>query len=143
MNIGQAAARSGLNSKTIRYYESIELVTPRRQPDNGYRDYSEENVRQLGFLRNARRVGFNLAECRELLALYCDPERRSAQVKELVMGHVQQLEAQMASLTAMRQTLMTMAEHCPGDNDSECAIIDGLAEASEAAMPFMLIEQKG
>lgn len=141
MNIGQASAQSGLNSKTIRYYEAIGLVIPRRQPDNGYRDYQETDVRQLCFLRNARQVGFNLAECRELLALYRDPKRRSSRVKEMVMGHVHQLEAQMERLTAMRQTLMAMAQHCPANENAECAIIDGLAGAPEPAMTFTLVDR--
>lgn len=134
MNIGQAAERSGLNTKTIRYYESIGLVEPDRA-GNGYRHYRDSDVAQLQFLQRCRAVGFNLDECRELLALYRDPQRRSAEVKALVLSHVEQVEAQMAELESMRDTLLGMAEQCPGDEHSECAIIDNLAQP----MPFKLV----
>lgn len=134
MNIGEAAERSGLNSKTIRYYESLGLVEPDRAA-NGYRDYSERDVTQLRFLQHCRAVGFNLDECRELLALYRDPNRRSAEVKDLVLSHVAQVEAQLEQLETMRSTLLSMAEQCPGDDHADCAIIDNLAQP----MPFKLV----
>ncbi len=134
MNIGEAAERSGLNSKTIRYYESLGLVEPGRA-ENGYRDYTSGDVAQLRFLQHCRAVGFNLDECRELLALYQDPNRRSAEVKALVMSHVAQVEAQLEQLETMRSTLLSMAEQCPGDEHADCAIIDNLAQP----MPFKLV----
>lgn len=134
MNIGEAAERSGLNSKTIRYYESLGLVEPDRA-ENGYRDYSGRDVAQLQFLQHCRSVGFNLDECRELLALYRDPNRRSAEVKALVLSHVAQVEAQLEQLETMRSTLLSMAEQCPGDDHADCAIIDNLAQP----MPFKLV----
>lgn len=142
MNIGQAAARSGLNAKTIRYYETIGLVVPHRKPDNSYRDYSDSDLSQLGFVRGARQVGFSLAECRELLELYRDPGRQSAQVKQLVMSHVAQLEEQLASLESMREILLDMARRCPGDQGAECAIIDTLSESRAPDMTFRLLDNK-
>ena len=70
MNIGQAAARSGLPAKTIRYYEEIGLVRPATRAENGYRDYAETDVHRLRFLKRAREHGFSVAECRDLLALW-------------------------------------------------------------------------
>lgn len=134
MNIGQAAERSGLNPKTIRYYESIGLVLPHRA-NNSYRDYRQADVEQLQFLQRARAVGFTLDECRELLDLYRDPHRRSAEVKALVLERVAQVDEQLARLEAMRDTLVTMAKHCAGDDNAECAIIDSLAQP----MPFKLV----
>ncbi|MDQ2077325.1 Cu(I)-responsive transcriptional regulator [Marinimicrobium sp. ABcell2] len=142
MNIGQASALSGLPSKTIRYYESVDLIVPKRQQDNDYRDYSDVDVGQLRFLRRARQVGFSLAQCRELLDLYRDPSRQSAQVKALVMSHVEQLEEQLQNLTSMRDTLLDMAQRCPGDQQSECAIIDDLAQAAAPGMSFTLVDTK-
>lgn len=132
MNIGKAAQRSGLNAKTIRYYESIGLIGSQRR-DNGYRDYSQPEVERLCFLQRARAVGFSLEECRELLELYANPERRSAEVKDLVLARVEQLEAQLMNLEAMRDTLLTMASHCAGDESAECAIIDSLVEPEARA----------
>lgn len=136
MNIGQASRRSGLNNKTIRYYESIGLVDSRRQA-NGYRDYTEADLERLSFLQRARAVGFSLEECRELLELYSDPSRRSADVKALVMARVRQVEEQLESLEAMRETLLTMAANCPGDQGADCAIIDTLS-GPDPRMPFRL-----
>lgn len=134
MHIGQAATRSGLNPKTIRYYETVGLVAPHRAA-NGYRDYRQSDVEQLQFLQRARAVGFTLEECRELLELYRDPDRRSAEVKAVVLERVARVDEQLAQLEAMRETLMTMAQHCAGDERSECAIIDSLAQP----MPFKLV----
>ncbi|MGD8176809.1 Cu(I)-responsive transcriptional regulator [Marinimicrobium sp. ARAG 43.8] len=134
MNIGEAARRCGLGNKTIRYYETLGLVVPKRSA-NGYRDYRDEDVVQLRFLQHCRSVGFSLDECRELLTLYRDPNRRSAEVKALVMSHVEQVEAQLEQLEAMRTTLLAMANQCQGDEHAECAIIDSLARP----MPFKLV----
>ena len=71
MNIGDAADRSGLPAKTIRYYEDIGLLRPGRA-GNGYRDYSAREVHQLRFLQRSRSLGFSIEECRQLLSLYDD-----------------------------------------------------------------------
>jgi len=136
MNIGQASRRSGLNNKTIRYYESIGLVQSSRRA-NGYRDYSETDLERLIFLQRARVVGFSLEECRELLELYSDSSRRSADVKALVMARVRHVEEQLETLEAMRETLLTMAANCPGDEGADCAIIDSLS-GPDPRMPFTL-----
>ena len=80
MNIGLAAQESSLPPKTIRYYEDIGLVVPARR-DNGYRDYSVDDVHLLRFVQRARSLGFSVEQCRQLLALYLDRTRASADVK--------------------------------------------------------------
>ena len=80
MNIGEAAERTSLPPKTIRYYEEIDLVTPERGT-NGYRRYSDKDVHRLRFLQRARSLGFSIDECRLLLSLYQDRHRASADVK--------------------------------------------------------------
>lgn len=139
MNIGEAAKRSGLRAKTIRYYEDIGLVVPRRQAGNQYRDYSQADVEQLQFLHHARTVGFGLDECRHLLDLYRNPSRQSAHVKQMVMEKIAHLDEQMNALTAMREALSQMAEACAGDESPHCAIIEELAHP-RPAMPFTLVE---
>lgn len=148
MNIGEAAKLSGLNSKTIRYYEEIGLVTPMRQSGNDYRDYSDVDVAHLRFLQHSREVGFNLQECRELLDLYRNPERRSAQVKQCVVDKMKQLEERVRIINSMHATLTDMAERCAGNQDPECPIINELARPhlvlkSPNTMPFTLIENHG
>lgn len=139
MNIGQAASESGLATKTVRYYEEIGLVIPARYSGNDYRNYSAANVEHLRFLQRARAVGFSLDVCRELLALYCDPERRSAEVKTLVLDKIQQIETQLHTLIALKSTLVGMANKCAGDESADCSIMETFA-APMKSMPFMLVE---
>lgn len=142
MNIGQAAERSGLSAKTIRYYEDIKLVVPQRQPGNGYRAYNQDDVKQLSFLQHARAVGFGLEECRHLLHLYRDASRQSGQVKQLVLEKILHLDQQLASMTAMRAALSEMARACAGDNAPDCAIIDNLTKPAAPTMSFTLVEAR-
>ncbi|WP_084617943.1 Cu(I)-responsive transcriptional regulator [Cellvibrio sp. OA-2007] len=134
MNISQAAQACGLPNKTIRYYEEIGLVVPMRQEGNDYRVYSLADIAQLRFLQRARAVGFSLDECRELLALYSNPQRRCAEVKALVNEKIIQVDQQLIALNAMRETLITMANECAGDDTSDCAIINQLAVTESPVM---------
>ncbi len=149
MNISQAAQACGLPNKTIRYYEEIGLVVPKRQEANDYRVYSLEDIAQLRFLQRARAVGFSLDECRELLALYTNPQRRCAQVKALVDEKITQVDQQLIALHAIRDTLVDMADECAGDHTSDCAIINQLAVPEvppikrPAVMAFTLVEMPG
>lgn len=146
MNISQAAQACGLPNKTIRYYEDIGLVVPQRQQGNDYRIYSLDDVAQLRFLQRARAVGFSLDECRELLALYANPQRRCVQVKAMVKEKIVQVDQQLIALNAMRDTLVDMANECAGDDTSDCAIINQLAVAEllpvkrPSAMAFTLVD---
>jgi len=130
MNIGAAAERSGLPAKTIRYYEDIALVEPARA-ENGYRDYSERDVHRLRFLQRARRLGFSVAECRSLLSLYEDDTRASADVKAIALDKIDEIGRKIDELKSLRATLVTLAEHCHGDDRPDCPIIDDLAGGDE------------
>ena len=127
MNIGAAADRSGLPPKTIRYYEDIKLVVPDRR-ENGYRDYSEQDVHRLAFIHRARDLGFNIESCRKLLELYSDRSRASADVKRLASEHLADIEKKMRELDAMAATLRHLVKNCRGDSRPDCPIIDGLAK---------------
>lgn len=126
MNIKDAAERTGLPAKTIRYYEEIGLIAPARQ-DNGYRDYSETDTHTLAFLGRARSLGFSIEECRALLALYDDRSRSSAEVREIALGHLARIETKIAELEAMRDTLGGLVEACHGDARPDCPILADLA----------------
>jgi MerR family copper efflux transcriptional regulator len=128
MNISEAAARAGLPTKTIRYYEDIGLVEPARRRDNGYRDYADRDVHMLRFLSRARGLGFSVADCRALVALYADTDRKSADVKEIALNRVADIDAKVAELQAMRATLVELSETCHGDDRPDCPIIDDLAD---------------
>jgi len=126
MNIGIASEKSGLPSKTIRYYEDIGLLSPART-DNGYRDYSMADVHRLRFLQRSRSLGFSVDECRELLSLYHDKERASADVKAIAEAKLVEIDRKIAELVGLRHLLHHLVERCQGDDRPDCPIIDELA----------------
>jgi Cu(I)-responsive transcriptional regulator len=130
MNIGEAAERSGLPAKTIRYYEDIALVRPSGRRANGYRDYDEQDLHRLRFVQRARSLGFSVEECRELLDLYRDRSRASADVKALAEHRIEDIRRKVVELQAMEQTLTRLVQHCHGDDRPDCPIIDDLAGTS-------------
>jgi len=126
MNIGQASSKTRLPAKTIRYYEDIKLLIPARA-ENGYRDYSKDDVHRLRFLQRARSLGFTIIECRLLLSLYDDQNRASADVKAIATDKISEIDRKIEELKSLKTTLVTLAEHCHGDDKPNCPIIDGLA----------------
>lgn len=128
MNIGEAAARSGVPAKTIRYYEDIALIESADRAANGYRSYTDGDVQTLRFVARARDLGFTVEQCRNLLALYRDKSRASADVKRIAEAHVTEIERKIDELRAMRATLMDLARRCHGDERPDCPIIDELAD---------------
>ncbi len=131
MNIGAAAKLSGLPAKTIRYYEDIGLVSADRRGNN-YRDYSDTALHNLRFLRRARALGFSIEDCRQLLSLYVDKRRASADVRRLAESHIVEIDAKLAELKAMRKTLSTLVEACHGDDRPDCPILEDLAGRKRA-----------
>ncbi len=131
MNISEAARRSGLSSKTIRYYEDIGLIAPAQRADNGYRRYGGRQVDEMQFLARARNVGFDLEECRQLLDLHRNSHRQSRHARQLVLEKSAQLQRRIDELMAMRRTLDELAGRCRGDEGPECAILDNLAAGGE------------
>ncbi len=131
MNISEAARQSGLSTKTIRYYEEIELIAPASRGANGYRQYDAIAVEELHFLARARDVGFDLPECRQLLTLLRDTSRHSVHARELVLQKSRQLQERIEQLVVMQGVLEDMASRCRGDEGPECAILEDLSGAVE------------
>lgn len=123
MNIGKAAAASGVSAKMIRYYESVGLIPPARRTDTAYRVYSDEDVHVLRFIRRARDLGFSVDAIRELLTLWRDKSRASSDVKRIALEHVAELESRIAALQDMAGTLRRLAECCQGDDRPDCPIL--------------------
>ena len=111
------------------HYEEVGLVAPAARSDAGYRRYGDAQVQTLRFLRRARSLGFSVAQMRELLALWRDEHRASADVKRLALAHAVQLEEKAQAIAEMSRALRHLAERCGGDHRPDCPIIDDLATA--------------
>lgn len=127
MQIGEAARLTGVSAKMIRHYESIGLIPSADRRESNYRDYGHHDVHRLGFIRRARDLGFSIEEIRDLLRLWGDQQRSSADVKALTLGHITELDRKITLLTEMRDTLTHLAHACDGDHRPDCPIIQSLA----------------
>ena len=126
MQIGKAAEMSGISAKMIRHYEAIGLIPSAERRDSNYRDYGSDEIHQLSFIRRARALGFSIDEIRDLLRLWADGKRSSAEVKALALEHIKDLNGRIAVLQEMRDTLARLANSCDGDHRPNCPIIDEL-----------------
>jgi MerR family transcriptional regulator, copper efflux regulator len=127
MNIGQAAAASGVSAKMVRHYESLGLLPRVARTEAGYRQYSPAEVHILRFIRRARDLGFSIAEIGELLKLWTNRRRASADVRRIAQRHVADLSRRIEEMTAMQRTLENLVHCCHGDERPECPILDQLA----------------
>ncbi|WP_299825926.1 Cu(I)-responsive transcriptional regulator [uncultured Roseobacter sp.] len=126
MNISDVASSTGLPVKTIRYYEDIGLIAPARSA-NGYRQFSDSDLHKLAFIGRARSLGFGIDACRDLLRLYNDQTRASADVKKLAQSHLNEIDRKIAELGQMRATLSHLVEACAGNDRPDCPILADLA----------------
>jgi MerR family gold-responsive transcriptional activator of gol and ges genes len=131
MNIGEAARRSGVSARMIRYYEQMDLIPPAIRRDSGYRDYSEREVHMLRFIGRARDLGFAMTEIRELLDLWQDRNRRSADVKRIAEARLDDIERRIAEMRSVADTLRDLARCCAGDTRPDCPILDDLARIDD------------
>jgi MerR family copper efflux transcriptional regulator len=132
LSIGEVAARSGVPAKTIRYYEEVGLIEPAPRTGNGYRIYDDLDLHVLRFVQRARSLGFSVRDCRQLLDLWRDPQRASAEIKAMTLHRIAEIDRKIAELASMRATLTDLAESCHGDDRPDCPILDDLAERPPA-----------
>ena len=128
MNIGKAAELAGLTVKTVRYYSDIGIINPHVNKKTGYRDFSESDLAKLQFLAKARKFGFSLNDCRELLALYEDTERSSREVKVLTLEKIAEIDTKLSELQILKDQLSELASACQGDDRPNCPILDALSK---------------
>lgn len=126
MNIGRVSIASGVSQRMIRHYEKIGLIEPASRRDSGYRDYGERDLHTLRFIGRARDVGFPIEEIRQLLALWKDRDRSSADVKALALTRAAELKRKARELNEMRRSLEDLASRCHGDDRPNCPILGGL-----------------
>ena len=127
MQIGEASKATGVSAKMIRHYESIGLIPAADRRDSNYRDYADDDLHRLGFIRRARDLGFSIDDIRNLLRLWTDRRRSRRDVKALTLAHLKDLDAKIALLGEMRSTLAHLAHCCDGDSRPDCPIIESLA----------------
>ncbi|MCF6445184.1 Cu(I)-responsive transcriptional regulator [Nereida sp. MMG025] len=126
MNISAASKAAGLPVKTVRYYADIGLVEAPSRTEVGYRSYDDAAVRKLAFVRRSRAFGFTIEECRELLDLYQDQDRNSAEVKKIASARLEQIEEKQRELQSLHDELAHLVKSCRGDHRPDCPIIDYL-----------------
>ncbi|MCG2576960.1 Cu(I)-responsive transcriptional regulator [Dechloromonas sp. XY25] len=130
MNIGEAAKISGVSTKMIRHYESIGLLPQASRTDAGYRQYGENDLRTLQFIRRSRDLGFSLEEIQGLLNLWQDRTRSSREVKALAQQHLDFLDRKLAELQSMKKALAHLVRCCHGDERPDCPILENLSGES-------------
>ena len=129
-NIGEAARESGVSAKMIRHYESLGLLKAAKRTYAGYRIYDASDVHTLRFVRRARDLGFSMKQIEQLLGLWQNRRRSSADVRRVAQSHIAELDDKIKELQAMRRTLEQVVQHCHGDHRPECPILDDLASAT-------------
>lgn len=126
MNIGEVSKRSDVNSKMIRRYEELGIIPKAGRSDAGYRQYSENDVHVLKFVKRARELGFSMKDIRQLVSLWRNKARPSSQVKSIASKHVRELEIKLAEIQSMLSTLNKLVKSCHGDHRPDCPILDEL-----------------
>ena len=133
VNIGDAAAATGVSAKMIRHYEEIGLIPLPERTHSGYRVYAEADVHMLRFIRRARNLGFPVKQIEALLSLWRDRRRASSKVKALALAHMAELDARILEMTEMRRSLEHLAGQCHGDERPDCPILEDLARGPKVA----------
>ncbi len=127
MKISDVARQTGLTVKSIRYYENIGLIPPPGRTQAGYRVFSPKDLHRLHFIRRARSLGFGVEECHQLLSLYDDRSRASADVKSVALNRISDIDRKIAELEDMRRILTDLADQCQGDDRPDCPILADIA----------------
>mgnify|MGYP000285988986 CR=1 FL=1 len=131
LTIGQLAARTGTNPKTIRYYEAVGLLPPPRRTPAGYRLYGPEDVARLGFIRKARAVGLSLAEIREVLRLRDGGQAPCDHVLAVLNARIAAIDRQVRELRELRRQLRTLRRR--GRRTARKGCICGIIESAPSA----------
>lgn len=126
INIGGLSQRTGVNIETIRYYEKTGLLPPPARSQGGFRQYDDQHVRLLRFIRRGRDLGFSIGSIRTLLALAARPDLPCADADQMVARQLGEVERKIADLILLREELRKMT-NCCGEVVAECQIIGSLA----------------
>ncbi len=130
VTIGKASSLTGVSAKMIRYYEKIGILKKANRTDAGYRLYNQAQLQQLGFIRRAKKLGFSMTEVQSLLNFWLDTDRESRNVKQLALSHLHEINEKIRELEQMKGVLQKLADECDGNDNSDCPILEGLAQIS-------------
>ena len=126
MRIGELAKATGTKAETLRYYEREGILPAADRTDSNYRDYSQNHLAALTFVRRARGLGFSMAQVRELLALSDHDEKPCEDVDQLVLQQLSDVDSKIADLTTLREELAQLSRSCQSDRIGECRIVESL-----------------
>jgi MerR family copper efflux transcriptional regulator len=131
LTIGEVVEQANVHIETLRYYERRGLVARPPRSASNYRQYPEDAVRRVRFIKRAQELGFSLNDIKELLALRAEPEASCAEVRACAEAKMKDIEAKIGALTAMKYALSTLASECSREGPlSDCSILESL-EAQE------------
>ena len=131
MQLAEVMRRADLTEKAVRVYENEGLISPARGP-NGRRIYSSEDLSRLKFLARARRLGFTLKDCRQLLDLKSSEDWTANDVHAVAEAHLQELESKMQDLVLMVEHLRALIQTCPAGTGQKCKVMFALFDEKTA-----------
>ena len=131
LKTGELAARAGVNRETIRYYERNGLLAKPKRTAASYRPFNFGDLERIIFIKNAQRIGFTLAEIRELLALADGKITRRTEVREIARSRLDTIEAQISGLQRLRSVLRDLMERCEAAKGiCTCPILECLGDST-------------
>ena len=125
MKISEAARKIKISIKKIRYYSDIGLIRPSRI-NNGYRDFTENDLIKLQLIVKSRSFGFSIKECSTLIKLFENKSRYSKDVKKIAALKITEIEKKIKSLNILKKNLQKISNQCKGDDNPNCSILDNL-----------------
>jgi len=144
MTIGQVAKHAGVGIETVRFYERQGLLDAPPRRASGYRQYSQDAIRRLQFIRRAKDLGFSLQEIGELLSLRVNPTTTCSEVKARAEAKMADIDAKLRDLQRMQAALGQLAVACSGQGPtSQCPILDALEAHDALTSPQHSLEQRG
>jgi Hg(II)-responsive transcriptional regulator len=136
LTIGKVASRAGVGVETVRFYERQGLLLEPDRRASGYRQYGEDVVARLRFIRRAKELGFTLKEVAELLALRHDPAATRSDVRQKVRAKVEDIEAKVRDLQRIREVLLALGETCHGHGPAgDCPILEAIDRDDKVESP--------
>ncbi len=129
LTIGKVARRASVGVETVRFYEREGLIEEPPRRESGYRQYPEETVSRIRFIRRAKELGFSLKEIKELLALRIDPEASCEDIRQRAEAKIADIEEKVRTLRRMKKALVKLTAACNGRAPvSECPILEALED---------------